>query len=584
MKSKKLIALTICIVMALSLFSCAGKEVDSPSKTDEPSKTEAPSSTTGSEAPYTLSEPGQLPVVIGERPTLTLLVIPNPNIADFKDNEYTRWVEESCNVNLEFELLPATDATDKLAIMISSGDTLPDIVNVELNKNVTAQYGEAGAFISLKEYYDAGLAVNVDKAVAEFPEMNLLSNITAPNGEIYGFPYIQVSPSNETKYKMWINETYLQNLGLDMPTTTEEFYQTLLAFKEEDANGDGDPNNEVPLIGSNGWGSNIVKFLTNAFVYEGDNDMFMLNNGEVTTSYVQDAWFDAVDYLKKLCDEGLLDPSSFTNDNNQVLTIAGTEENLVGAITNSSLAYFGNDLIEYRLRYQCVEPLTGPNGVKTVAYAASESAPRWYITPSCEIPEIAFRVGDFQYTEEGFMRARYGEEGLHWHYADKYAEEHDVEFFASYAALGYEAKYYIDPETQIWDQGPQNYNWRTIGPMFSGMGECLIGYTTFDKNGNEVSPKTNPVLRQEGGSCIYQMYKPGPDLYVPSLSFTQEEADIISEIQANLRTYVNEQRTLYVTGQASDIANRDDFMKELETIGLKTLLEHANAAYTRQYK
>ena len=47
--------------------------------------------------------------------------------------------------------------------------------------------------------------------------------------------------------KLWINTQWLDNLGLEMPTTTEEFYQVMKAFKEQDANGNGDLNDEIPL-------------------------------------------------------------------------------------------------------------------------------------------------------------------------------------------------------------------------------------------------------------------------------------------------------------------------------------------------
>ena len=101
---------------------------------------------------------------------------------------------------------------------------------MDLDVATAYSYGEAGAFIDLSEYYERGLAVNVSKAVEEFPDWNLLSNITNYDGSIYAVPKIQASPSNETKYKLWINQTYLDNLGLDMPTTTDEFYEMLVAF------------------------------------------------------------------------------------------------------------------------------------------------------------------------------------------------------------------------------------------------------------------------------------------------------------------------------------------------------------------
>ena len=59
-----------------------------------------------------LSEPGVLPIWTGDEPyTLTVLIPQRPEVADYKDNDLTRWVEKSCNVNLEFEYLPTTTPT-----------------------------------------------------------------------------------------------------------------------------------------------------------------------------------------------------------------------------------------------------------------------------------------------------------------------------------------------------------------------------------------------------------------------------------------------------------------------------------------
>ena len=62
--------------------------------------------------------------------------------------------------------------------------------------------------------------------------------------------------------KMWINKAWLDRVGMEVPQTTEEFKEVLRAFKEQDANGNGDPNDEIPLSGSlKGWNTNPTNFL-----------------------------------------------------------------------------------------------------------------------------------------------------------------------------------------------------------------------------------------------------------------------------------------------------------------------------------
>lgn len=51
-------------------------------------------------------------------------------------------------------------------------------------------------------------------------------------GKIYGTPKFQGKwPSTNTV--MFINQTWLDNLGLEMPTTYTEFKEVLTAFKEQ---------------------------------------------------------------------------------------------------------------------------------------------------------------------------------------------------------------------------------------------------------------------------------------------------------------------------------------------------------------
>lgn len=559
MKTKKLLTLVLAIALIVSSFAFAGAEGGN------------------------LSAAGEYPIWTGDEPAvISILLAPSDYVEDHETNEYTRAIEELCNVDLEFTYLPSVDPGDKLNIMVSTGEELPDVYCGALSNAVAKSYGDAGAFLELTDYYKQGLAVNVDKAVAENPDMNLLSNITNADGTIYAIPKIQASPSNETKYKMWVNEGWLENLNMEVPTTTEEFYQMLKRFKEEDANNNGDTDDEIPFITSTGWGGTATKYLTNAFVFEGDGDMFLLVDGHVSVSYIQDAWFDACDYLKKLCDEGLLAKESFTYSNTDLLAVAGTDEDIVGCMTNSSLGFMGNGDDPYRLRYICIDPLVGPEGVQYTGYAQSATNGQWHVTTYASNPELCFRVGDAQFTEEFFLRGRFGVEGENWMTAEDYlAANPDVEIAARYGSMGYEAKYvfYNDIFGSV-----QNVNWYDNMPYFSGSVEAEGAYVSKDADGNELNPGNNAGLRQETATGVYQQYKPGSDVYVPGLSYTTDELDEISESMSTIKTYVNEQRTNYIIGEASDLSDPDKFIETLKSsFNLDRILEIADAAYQRQY-
>lgn len=66
---------------------------------------------------------------------------------------------------------------------------------------------------------------NFKKVLEEAPEYK--SMITAPDGKIYAFPWIEELGNGKERIQAvdsmpWINVEWLKKLGLDMPTTTEE--------------------------------------------------------------------------------------------------------------------------------------------------------------------------------------------------------------------------------------------------------------------------------------------------------------------------------------------------------------------------
>jgi len=538
-----------------------------------------------------LSDPGVYPIWTGSEPyVLTVLVKPDPQVTDWDDNTFTKWVEEKCGVDLQFEFLPDVEPKQKLNIMIQTGEELPDVICFGLSVAEAYTYGDAGALVNLQPYFEAGLAVNCDAAVANYPSWNLITNITNSDGSIYAIPKIQASPQNETKYKLWINKTYLDNLSLEMPTTTDEFYDMLVAFRDNDANGNGDASDEIPLLGSpSSWGSNPVKFITNAFVAEDDRDMWILQDGHVTASYIQDAWYDAVEYLKKLADEKLLAPESFTYGRPEIKAVAGTAGNKVGALFDSSLGFFGNDteeLVEARLRYWPAAPLIGPEGVQYVSYNQSSTSPQWFVTANCSNPELAFRVGDAMFCEEAYLLGRFGVQNVNWMLTEDYLAKHPkAEVTTTFE--GYEGKYLYDAtrdgELVNVFLTAQNVNWFDAHPTFSGMQDYLGAYVSKYEDGTIEGPETSGGIRQNSITGVYQQHIPGADLYCPNLNFTNEELEDISEIRATIKSYVNEQRTQYILGAESTLSDRDAFMAELEKIGLTHLLEVADAAYQRQY-
>src|SRR5690606_17139209 len=106
-----------------------------------------------------------------------------------------------------------------------------------------------GLFQDLNELLDQ--APNVQQMFEHNPATKIIA--TQTDGRILGLPkYQRFWP--ESVNRQYINQTWLDNLNLKMPTNWDELYDVLLAFKEQDANGNGDPNDEIAVDWPGGIG------------------------------------------------------------------------------------------------------------------------------------------------------------------------------------------------------------------------------------------------------------------------------------------------------------------------------------------
>src|SRR5690606_24602348 len=102
-----------------------------------------------------------------------------------------------------------------------------------------------GVFIPLNDLIDQ-YAPNLKKLLDENPDIR--AGMTMPDGNIYGMPTIYDAnfPSVLVGSKLWYNEDWLAEIGMEEPQTVDEFYDYLVAVKNTDLNGNGQQD-EIPL-------------------------------------------------------------------------------------------------------------------------------------------------------------------------------------------------------------------------------------------------------------------------------------------------------------------------------------------------
>jgi len=511
-----------------------------------------------------LADPGpaDAPFVNGTY-DLTVGLATDTNITDYETNTYTTLLEKKSGINLSFEFFPAKEAKQKLAILVASDSNLPDVVCLGLSDMEVASYGSSGAFLALNDFFDTN-SYYIKKRLSEGAD-KMLPYITSPDGKIYTVPKYNPEYGNEWDGRFWINKTWLEKLSLKAPTTTEELFTVLKAFRDGDPNGNG-KKDEFPLIGSNnGWNTKPSRFLMNSFIYFNDPCNYLIaENGKLDVAYNKTQWKAGLEFMNKLVQEELLSPLTYTQDNDQFKQILENPDiQLVGSMPAGSMSIFQTDS-KRKQDMTHLAPLTGPEGISWATKRPQLFDNFGYVTKFAKDPDVAFRLLDLMWEDEISVSARFGERGVHWDWAGETEKGMGL-----YEGMGIPAT--IKIIENIWGQ-PQNAQWSDPAPAFRPY-EYGVGGQTWD--GKSIYDSQYMTAQ----AVPFYLNK-APKEIVLRLLFTTEENDEIAEISSSLITYVNEQMEGFIVG-AIPLSDWDNYVSELDKIGLTRYLEVAQKAYDR---
>lgn len=573
---KRLIALLLACAVPVSMAACSG-DTGSETGGETGGVSEAGGEISDEEGGSGLTEPGTFP--ISEEPvTLTVLTQQIPSIIDITTNEFTKWYQELTNVQIEWQLVPSDSVESNLNVTLAGGE-YPDIfLSMGIKSSQEDQYGGADKiFLPLDDLIDSSMP-NFKAVLEEKPDV--LSDITAMDGNIYCLPSITEYLHGQYAMKMWVNTTWLDRLDMEKPTTTEEFYEMLKAFKEKDPNGNGIAD-EIPLSGvidtGGGWYSDVSDFILNAFVYDsgstgdGLRRYIDMESGDIEIAVNQEAYREGLRFMNRLYTEGLIDPAAFSNTNDQLKQIAlnpGVE--ILGAAPAGHPAMFMDittDPERYAM-FDAIAPLEGPEGVRqSPRLKEDREFGEAAISTTCANPEVAARWLDGFYDYEIQMERAWGHEGEAWRVAED-------------GELGLDGDPALYKTLIAFDESAQNDNWAWLG----------IEYTPLELfNGQTVTPENVDLYSAEGFERrmvlvteeLYQPYDVS-DKYqnVPNvLRYTEADAEERNLLFQDLQTLAKEWRVYFITGERSLDNDWDEYIQALNDMQLERFLELENAAY-----
>lgn len=515
------------------------------------------------------------PLATGDPVKLTIGMKTNAKVTDYDNNYFTKYLEEKLNIDIEFVFFPSssTEARQKVDLMVAANQELPDILlDVGLSDTAVLSFGEMGVLLPLNDYiteYGVNWKAGMEKWATPEEEALVIKSNTAADGNIYAFPYFYMDPNDLFCRGMYINTTWLEKLGLEIPTTTDELYDVLVAFRDQDPNGNG-LKDEIPMVGTTGWSGDPVQIILNSFIYYSD---YYLNaeNGVLSAPFIQDDFREGLRYTAKLVSEGLLSPLSFTQGNNELKAILenGDQPSVVGISTVHSGVVFNPNSLKL-LDFEGISPVAGPKGIAYAYASVIEGKKTSYITKWAEDPVLAFKFMDALCDTDISMTARFGEFGVDWFWA----EEGDRN---KQQIPGYEAIYRSDDI--VWNSASTDKIWCSnaftlIPPkLFGGMAYPDAYFTEYD----EATQKAHDMF----WNAVPKRHGRAPAELVGNLIYTADELEQTSEMWSTIKSYVDESITRFVTGDLDIEKDWDSYLGNLEAMGLSYFMEVAQTAYTR---
>lgn len=491
--------------------------------------------------------------MLGEYPVTTQPVTftawaiqPNSSMVDnFNENPAYQELERITGVHIEWENVSSEGSAEKRALRLAQGN-LPDLFfRCAMSDNEVTSLASAGQLVDLGNLLNEN-APNFMALVEKDP--SILASIMDADGHVYTLP--QITTPSITSHLI-LNVKWLENLGLKMPTTRDEYYEVLKAFKEQDANGNGNPDDEIPLsaVGLGGFTDLMHSFGVYIDNYYG---MFVYpGNTNVECSYIADGMKEALTWLKKLYDEGLIDPESFSQSGD-TYTVKGTSNTLGSLRVAGAFVNVGNDL---HFDYRGLAPFPDQNGNCLINKRHAAGGNQFCITSNCSDPAMALRWVDYLYSEAGTTLVWLGVEGVSWEWKDaekttwRWIKPDDMtmqQFRHSYAiqgGTGYPAAHPIWFESSMWD--------RQEDPI-------------------EASLDTD-LFRKPNTDCGVVLW--------PPIKWTLEQSEELGFILPDCSTYFTSSAVDFITGVRDIDAEWDSYVNTMKDMGIEKAIAICQDAY-----
>lgn len=564
---KRLVALLLTAAMLLALCACNRSSVSSsePASAKEPVAASAESSATTSSEDNAVSvqepvaeEPGldleatytQMYPVKEQDVALTFMINLGGFVFQFLDNGdlnetlAAQVQEEETGVHIVYQGIDQDAYADKLLLMIASEDYTDMCATPEQHfPGGIDGLVEQDVMLNLNEYMDQ--MPHLAAFGQEHPEF--IKSMTSDAGNMVSvYNYVP-----DTDYCMLYRKDLLEQVGMDIPTTYDELYDVLTAFKEQ-------TDVKVPLaIANNGFvgGMQGGAALSGGFDIsaptEEDLGWTVNDEGQVVCSAVSDNMREYLEMWSKWYAEGLLTQDFISQTSNREEEIISGE---CGATYNMMTCVSDTQREEYGITM-----VTGPDLVKEEGdiihtgineHPTNKGSGSIGVTTACQYPEIACQWLNWFFTEKGRETYNFGVQGQTYE-LDESGTPYYTDLIMN-SSLG-------------------------VGPGLAT--SMVIGWAAMPFP--RYTERTAALYTNDEEKNMYDMWIANRDnTHVYFGDLTQEENEAFSATASDILTVVSEAMSGFIMGTKS-LADWDTYVQQCYDMGLQELIDLKQDAYDR---
>ena len=489
----------------------------------------------------------------------------------YDSNDVLNTMAQNAGISITWDTM--SDSLSEQVNIRIAGNDLPDAFNaVGFSNYDLTNYGQDGTFIDLTPYITEEYMPNLTKILEEHPDIR--AAITMDDGCIYGLPAGEqmgtAGIGKEQDYNIYtipqysmINKAWLDELGLEVPTTLDELHDALKAFKDNDMSATyygNDAGSTIPMsfgIDQWCWGQNIfyAGFGFTNWTNDICNDLILQPDGTVNFVSDDDNYRAALEYFHDWFAEGLIDQEAFSQTDTQYMAKCSQGE--VGVAT---WWYIEELMGDYAEDYVFLPVLEGPDGSYnvTVRDGGGINSGNLSITSACESPINLLKFYDQWYDPENVMQLQYGPIGTYFTEQDENGLWQSITDAEAQEKFGKSA-------------GEVKSEYEVYGPKL-----ILSDYyaTTF-----EMEPRAIDRLTD-----LYDYWMPfvkNTTCYPIDCVYTEDELDTIDKWRVDFENFVAEQEATWLRDGGITDETWAAYKDNLNSYGMQELLEVYQAAYDR---